>query len=373
MSAPGDVEFFVDDGPPVKAAIDEDSVDLGQSQVPRWAIVIVSFLVAAVVVALAAQPQDTPSAAPTPEPVISHVSPSSTAGLGTPIAIDQAAPVLDLAVTVPLFLLQPGHLYKVTDATAFGVSLDVPGLAPLGTSARLVLDAAANRVWVVDGLAGAVIEFDARNLHRLRTVHSTESIRDAAALGGHLYIARSTGVADIAPGADAPKVIPALTGYIASVAADPKRGRLLALVLGHGASVQQLTVTGKVQHQQALVPVGGGTLRVTEDGSIWLGGFGSSIDGAVLARLDPNTLEPVLGSPVASRLGPSSWIEAAGDHDIWIRRGGDGDGLWCINGRTGSVLQYWPQVRGSVTSHDGAAFALTAGLLVPLVMQDCNG
>ncbi|MDT4982892.1 MAG: hypothetical protein QOF95_382, partial [Pseudonocardiales bacterium] len=73
------------------------------------------------------------------------------------------------------------------------------------------------------------------------------------------------------------------------------------------------------------------------------------------------------------RLGGSSWIEAAGDHDIWIRSGGDGDGLWCVDGRTGGILQYWPRVQGAVTSRDGAAFVLMEGLLVPIVMQDCTG
>jgi hypothetical protein len=373
MSAPGEVEFFVDGATPV-AALDEEAVDFGPGQTPRWAVVIVAVLAAsAVVVALAAQPEHKPSAAARPEPVISFASPSSTSGLGTPIPIGQATPVIDLAVTVPLFLLQPGHLYKVTDVAAIGVRLDGPGFTRLGTAARLVLDAAANRVWVVDAPGGGIIEFDARNLHRLRTMRSNESIRDAAALHGHLYLALSTGLADIAPGADRPKIIPGLSGYIVSVAADPKRDRLLALVLGNGASVRQVTVAGTVLDRQAPVPVGGGTLRVTTDGTIWLGGFGSAADGAVVVRLNPNTLRPVLGSPVSSRVGPSSWIEAAGDHDIWIRSGGDGEGLWCVDGRTGSILQYWPRVDGAVTSRRGAAFVLMEGLLVPLVLQDCTG
>jgi hypothetical protein len=372
VSAPGEVEFFVEDGTPV-GALDEDAVDLGRGLVPRWAIAIVALLVAVVVGALAAQPPDKPSAAPVPEPVVSFASPTTTSGLGTPIQIDQATPVRALAVSVPLFLLQPGHLYKITDATAFGVSLDGSGFTRLGTEARLVLDAAANRVWVVDAPGGEIVEFDARNLQRLRTMHSDVSIRDAAALHGHLYLARSSGLADIAPGADEPKIIPQLSGYVASVAADPKRDRLLVLVLGNGASIQQMTVSGTVSGVRASVPVGGGTVRVTQDGAIWLGGFGSSIDGAVVIRLNPKTLLPMLGSPVASRLGPSSWVEAAGDHDIWIRSGGDGEALWCVDGRTGSILQYWPRARGAVTSREGGAFVLLEGLIVPLVLQTCAG
>lgn len=373
MSAPGGVEFFIDDGAPV-AATDEDSVEFGQSQVPRWAIVFGGL--AAVVVALAAQPQHRPAAVHSPELVTSSVSivpPSATSGLGTPIPIDQATPSLELAVSVPLYLLPLGRLYKITDATAFGVSLDGSGFTRLGPAARLVLDTAANRVWVVDAPGGEIVEFDARNLHRLRTMHSNESIWDAAALHGHLYLARSTGLADVAPGAAQPRIIPELSGYVTSVAADPKRGRLLVLVLGNGASVRQLTVAGAVLDHKAPVPVGGGRLRVTTDGAIWLGGFRSSIDGAVVVRLDPKTLRLVVGSPVASRLGPSSWVEAAGDHDLWVRSAGNGEGLWCVDGRTGAILQYWPNVRGSVTSHDHAAFALTDGLLVPLVLQDCTG
>lgn len=375
MNAPDEVEFFVDDGTSV-AALGEELVDFGQSQAPRWGLAIVVLLVVAVVVALAAQPQHKPAAVRSPDLVTSSVSifaPSATSGLGTPIPIDRATKAIDLAVTVPVFLLQPGHLYKVTDGTAVGVSLDRPGLT-LGTNARLVVDAAANRVWVVETAGGGIIEFDARNLHRLRTLHTNESVRDAAALRGHLYLARATGLADIAPGADRPRIISELDGgYIASVAADPKRGRVLALVLGNGASIRQVTAAGTVLDRAAPAPVGGGTLRITTEGTIWLGGFGSSIDGAVLARLDPKTLQPVLGSPVASRLGASSWLEAAGDHDVWVRSGGDGEGLWCVDGRTGSILQYWPQVRGAVTSRHGTAFVLMEGLLVPLVLQDCTG
>ena len=372
MSAPGEVEFFVD-GATLVSALDEDAVDFGQSQMPRWVIVTVGLLAAAVVAALVAQPQHKPAAAQPPEPVISYAAPSTTTGLGTPIPIGQATPMIDLAVTVPLFLRQPGHLYKVTGATVTGVSLDGPAFTRLGTATRLVVDAAANRVWVVDAAAGGIIEFDARNLHRLRTLHTNESIRDAAALRGHLYLARVTGLADIAPGASKPKIIPGLTGYVVSVAADPNRDRLLALVLGDGALVRQVTGAGALLDGQVKVPVGGGTLRVTTEGAIWLGGFGSVVDGAVLVRLDPTTLQPVLGSPVASRLAPSSWLEAAGDHDIWVRGAGDGNGLWCVDGRTGSVLQYWPQVRGAVTSRNGAAFVLQHGSLVPLVLQDCAG
>ena len=372
MSAPGEVEFFADDGTPV-AAFDEDAIDFGQNPVSRWAVVVMSLLVAAVVGALITQPPEKQAAAPPPEPVVSVASPTTTSGLGNPIQIDQPSPVIKLAVSAPLFMMEPGHLYRITTGTAFGVSLDGPGFTRLGTAARLVLDVAADRVWVVDGIGGGIVEFDGRNLQRLRTMNSNEPIRDAAALGGHLYRARARGLADIAPGADRPRIIAGVSGYIASVAADPRRARLLALVLSKGATIRQVTVAGTVLGEQASVPVGGGMLRVTGDGTIWIAGFGSAIDGAVVVRLDATTLRPRLGSPVAGRLGPSSWIDAAGEHDVWIRSGGDGEGLWCVDGRSGSILQYWPRVHGAVSSRDGAAFVLSEGVLVPLVLQRCAG
>ena len=371
MSAPGEVEFFVD-GATLVATRDEDAVDFGQNQPPRWVIATVALLIAAVVAGLLAQPQHKPAAAQTPEPAISYAAPTPTSGLGIPIPVGQAGPLIDLAVTVPLFLLQPGHLYKVAGATVTGVSLDGPAFTRVGPPAALVVDAAANRVWVLDAAAGAIIEFDARNLHRLRTLHTNESIREAAALRGHLYLARATGLADIAPGASRPKTIPGLGGYVVSVAADPKRGRLLALVLGDGARVEQVTVAGRLLHGPK-VTVGGGTVRVTTDGTIWLGGFGGTTDGPVLMRLDPKTLRPMLGSPVAGRLAPSSWLEVAGDHDIWVRRASGDEGLWCVDGRTGTILQFWSSVRGGVTSRNGEAFVLVDGRLVPLVLQDCKG
>ncbi|PZS31811.1 MAG: hypothetical protein DLM58_11125 [Pseudonocardiales bacterium] len=373
MSPPGEVEFFVDSG--TVPATDEDAVDLGQSQVPRWALVLAVVLIAGLLMTLAAQTRHKPVAMATPQPLPIVASPTSTSGLGAPIPFGRASPALDLGATIPIFVLESGRLYRVTDTTAVGVNLDGPGFTRIGTPPRLVLDAAANRVWVVpiDTPDANIVEFDAGNLHRLRTMHSIESVRDAAALGGHLYLARSSGLADAAPGATAPTLLPVFGGFVASVAADPKRHRLLALVLNVGASMRQITVGGTVPGAHASVPVAGGNVRVTQDGAIWLAGFGSATAGAVVLRLDPKTLRPLLTSPVAARLGASSRIESAGDRDIWVRSAGDGEGLWCVDGRSGSILQHWPSVRGAVASVKGVAFASMGGALVPLVLDACSG
>jgi hypothetical protein len=368
-----EVEFFTDAAR--VPASDEDTVDFGHGQVPRWVTTLAVLVAAALVVGFAASSHHPPAASGPPGANSSLDAPPSTVGLGKPIEIGPGTPPLDLAVSVPLYLLQSGHLYKVTDASAVGVALDGPGFANVATSAQLVLDAAANRVWVVVlGIPGGeIVEFDARNLRRLRTMHWPEPIGDAAALSGHLYLAATTGLADVAPGAVTPRLITGMRGYVASVAADPKRARLLALVLGSGTWVRQLPVGGTVGGAEAVVPVGKGNLRVTQEGAIWVGGFASSTDGAVLMRLDPTTLRPVAASPLASRLGSGGWIESAGDRDVWIRSTvGEGE-LWCVDGRSGSVLQHWPSVPGTVTSRRGTAFVMTGGSLVPLVLDGCTG
>ncbi|PZS15502.1 MAG: hypothetical protein DLM57_12615 [Pseudonocardiales bacterium] len=373
MDQRGEVEFVLEDG---SALLGEDEVmDFTADRMPRWAIALGVLGVAALVAALGWHVRDSPAAITPPAASVPPAAPSpSSSGLGTPLAIGPASRAGGVAGTAPLYLLQPGRLYKITASSTSGVTLDGPGFARL-TSSRLVLDTAANRVWavVLDIPGGEIVEFDSRTLRRLRTIHSPEAIRDAAALGGHLYLAATSGVADLAPGAAGPVSVPGLGGYVASVAPDLKRARLLALVLGARTSIRVLTLAGAVGRAEAITPVGGGTLRVTQDGTIWLAGFGPATDGAVLVRLDPTTLLPVRGSPLAAQLGPSGWIESAGDRVIWIRTGGDGEALWCVDGRDGRFLQYWPRVPGTVTSRSGSAYAVIDGALVPLIMNRCAG
>ncbi|MFN2518470.1 MAG: hypothetical protein ABR604_05400 [Jatrophihabitantaceae bacterium] len=369
-----EVEFLIDDGRPVPCD-DEDVVDFTPERMPRWVIGVGVVVLAALVAVLVTRPQHKSATGAVPVAASSANSAQPTSGLGTPIPIGATELSVDVATSGPMFFLQPGHLYRVSGVVTSAVTLDGAAFAKLGTSARLFRDPAANRIWAValDIPGGEIIEFDSRDLRRLRTMPSVEAIRDAAALSGHLYLAVPSGLADVAPGAAAPTLVPGTGGYLASLAADPKRARLLMLVLSAGASIRQLTIAAGVGRTRVAVPVGGGAVRVTRDGTIWVAGFGNATAGAVLVRLDQRTLRPVGGSPLVSELGAGGWIESAGDRDIWIRGGRDGEGLWCIDGRDGRVLQHWPRVTGTVTSGKGEAFASADGALVPLVLDRCGG
>jgi len=377
MGPPVEVEFFTGTGTGTGSSIDsgDDSVEFGPGAMPRWVIAFGLLAVAVVLAGLASRLGHRPTPAPTPQPAIRADSPSPTSGLGTPIPIQGVTPAIELAVSVPLYLLQSGHLYKFTDTSAVGVALDGPGFARVGSSAQLVVDAEAERVWVVimNTPGGEIVEFDARNLHRLRTMRSAASVGDAAALRAHLYLAATVGVTDIAPGAAEPKLIKGLHGFVASVAADPRRSRILALVLGARTAIRELPMGGAVRSTEVDVALARGNLRVTQDGAIWVAGFSRATRGAVMVRIDPRTLHPLTSSLVVNQLGPGGWIESAGDRDVWVRRAGDDDGLWCVDGRSGTVLQYWPRVPGAVTSHRGGAYVLSGGALVPLILAGCGG
>lgn len=380
MDRRDEVEFLADDG--VEILVDaDDVVDFAPQRAPNWVLGLCAGVVGvAVILAIAARGDPKHASAPT-EPVVPSVpvQPSAppTSRLGDPLPAGSAY-VSDVAVSGDWFyVLQSDSLTATTpvadDPTAYAaarhISAEGLGLPP-GSGGRLVLDDAARRLWIVVS-GGPVLEFDAHTLQQLRHTSWAEPVSSAAGLGGHLYLATPSGVVDYAPGQTRPALVPALRGHAGSIAADPRRGRLLVLKYGSPSQVLALLPGGKLSPVRGIVPLAKGNLGVTGDGHIWAGGFGD--DGAVLVRLNPHTLKPLPPSAPAPGLGPGVLIEAAGARSIWVRSGGGSDGLLCIDARTGAWQQFWNGVPGAVTSQRGFAYVASGGIIRPLVLAGCRG
>jgi hypothetical protein len=57
---------------------------------------------------------------------------------------------------------------------------------------------------------------------------------------------------------------------------------------------------------------------------------------------------------------------------LWVRSGGGGDGLWCVDATNGDQLQYW-QFAGAVTSRQGVAFVAQRDGPLTLQLAACTG
>lgn len=382
MDPRDEVEFVTDDGSVIDVE-DDDVVDFAPRRAPSWVLGLCAGVVGvAVILAIAwrgaPEQASAPDAAVVPSVIALPTAPP-TSQIGDPLPVPSGF-VLDVAVSGDSFYaLQVGRLTVTTPAINDTASypgahhVSAGGLKfTTASSARLVLDDAAHRLWVVvyDLPGGQLLEFDARTLVQLRGTNWAEPVSSAAALGGHLFLATPSGIVDYAPGHARPAAVPGLRGHSGTIAADPSRGRLLVLDEGSPSRVLAMRPDGSLSPAIGTAPLGNGRLGITADGSIWAGGFSDS--GAVLLRLDPRTLEPVSSSPLAA-LGAGALIEAVGSRSIWVRSGGGRGGLWCVDSRTGRERQFWHHVPGAVTSQRGVAYVASGEIIRPLVLAGCRG
>jgi hypothetical protein len=381
MARPDDVELLTDvalrtDGD--VAADPDEVVELGSRRAPRWVIgAVCAVALAGIVGAVTARRESPHGSAPQARtglsPSLAPALPALDSELGKVLPLD-AKPVLDVAVSSNrTWILQSRQLVRLPGHHRVGVRgvvfTDVMG------EARLVLDAQADRIWLValDTPRGAVVEFDLA-LRRLRTTSSGAAISSAAALDGHLYLATAGGIADLAPGARAPAALPAIAGDVTELAADRTRSRIVGLALGElpGARVVEFTPGGgRPLLAPHALPFAKGELAVTGDGAIWAGGFGPT--GAVLVRLDPASLDVAAYSQVAAELGPGARLVAAGEGAVWVRSGAGGNALYCLDSRTGGSRQVWSSAPGVVASSGGVAYLATGAAAVHLPLGSCAG
>ncbi|MEO8889591.1 MAG: hypothetical protein ABI301_03255 [Jatrophihabitantaceae bacterium] len=358
--------------PEVGSQSQDDLLDLGRRRsLPRWAIGALWAAVAAVAVGVVVTGVGSLNGGTKPK-----LGPTSS---GPPIASSLlTGSAGDLAIDGKiLYEFSSGALYRIdiTDPASpvsDGVTA-VNGLDGASGDAtfHLVLDPAAHHVWVVTyGVAPAnFVEFDSRTLAELGRLQVPSEVRSAAAYAGHLYLATTTAVLDITSPNRAPATITSLSGQYTSIVADPARSRLLLLGFDNGARVSSYLPATARSVLGPSAPFGKGDLLVV-GGSIWAAGFGGA--NAVLARLDPTTLRPIVFSELSPQLGPGAIGAAAGTNVLWVRSGAGGDGLWCVDAGTGDQLQYW-QYDGAVASAHGAAFVAQREGPLSLHLAACTG
>ncbi|MEP7019373.1 MAG: hypothetical protein ABI808_01885 [Pseudonocardiales bacterium] len=392
MTLLGDVEFFADDGSVVGS--DEEAVEVGTRPVPRWALVMIGTLVATAVVGILATRPQPKAATADPKPSVPRVvtTPHPEAieqvgQVGQAVQVDGAV-VSDARDAVVhrgrLYIMRFAAVAAVDLATnrVESVSLSGPFALAAGSSARLLLDPDADRLWVLamGARPAELLEISASRMLPIRRLSLPLGVHDAAAMDGHVYLATSTGLADLPPGAAHAVTLRGGGGSVSAVAADPVRHRVLALDISPPYADIMVSAGGKVSRRS----LGGNLIKasITVAGdAIWVGGYGGDPRSgyhAIVAALDPITLTPVATSAVALKV--ERVIVSRGTHDIWI--GTDGPGLWCIDPYSGDVLQHWPYAtapvtsqvgRGPVQSRAASAYAVYAGRLVSLVLSGCAG
>jgi hypothetical protein len=105
-------------------------------------------------------------------------------------------------------------------------------------------------------------------------------------------------------------------------------------------------------------------------GQVWIGGFTSG-DERRIDHLDATTLQAVGSSPVNDRVGPGA-ILWPGKNVLWVRSGGD-EGLFCVDPKSGDILEEWLTVQGPVSSVEGRAYAVVGNLVRLQLNAACTG
>jgi hypothetical protein len=359
------VEFLTDAGDVLGA--DDDVVELGRAQLPRWAVVVGCAAALLGFFALAALKAPHPTtaaevAAPTSVPVRQ---------LGPTLPLGAGSDAVDVLVSGDrLYVLRSEELVVVgLPADRVIRSMPLADAIPQHESARLVIDEQSHRIWVfVEGVTSApLLEFDATTLRSMRRLAASAAIYDAAAMDGHLYLATSAGLADVAPGAVDPVIVAALRMPIGSVAAYPAQHQILVISAASPAAVVAVS-GGRVVAQHVLEGLVNGSLAVI-DKAIWAGGFGTY--GALLARLEPATLAAVRTSPVAAEMHGA--IVAAGERSLWVVST-RGAGLWCLDPVGGEKRAFWPEASSPVASRSGVAYVVDRGRVRRLALPEgCAG
>jgi hypothetical protein len=367
----GEVEFLTAGGDVI--GVDDDLVEMGGRQAPRWAVVLGAVAVAAAFVTLAAIKSP-------PAPVVVPTDAAQTAAAvpfrypGSPLVLGGRPDAVDLVIAGDrLYVLRPAavSVVRLPGGRVVGSAPLTGGDAvPDGAAARLLADWDAARLWVVvpGGASSTIEEFDAVALRPTGRLVLPRAVSDAVAWGGHLYLATPAGLVDVGPAATRPHLVPGVSGPVLAVSADPRRHRLLVLAGGGRASIAAVLPDrrgGPVVERDAGELTDGRIVVVDQE--IWLSG--NSPAGAVLTRLEPATLAPIQSSEVR-RYG--SVEVAAGERVIWVSTG-DG-GLWCVQPGTGAVVARWPSASAPVASRYGDAYVIDRGVVRRLALPpECAG
>jgi hypothetical protein len=370
MGNPTEVEFVTDDGELIGA--EDDVIELGRERPPRWAVVLGCAAVVAGFVTLAATKPHTGPSEPAPRPeAVSTTTYAPFRYPGAPLELGSPPNAVEAVIFGNrLYVLRPTEVLVVAvpgGRVLARAGLPWPNVNFGGAPAQLLLDPDVARLWVVGtgSSESPVLEFDAATLRQRRALVEPTVVFAAAALGGHLYLATPSGLADLLPGALHTQALSAISPAIASMTVDPSRNRVLVLTTPAPASVLAVR-DGKVTAARRIGSLVNGNI-VVADRQVWLSGAGRY--GAVLIRLDPVTLEPVRADPV-HHLGVATLN--GGARVLWVSAAHDG--LWCVDPVTGDTLARWPSALAPVTSRVGEAYVIERGTVRRLALPDgCAG
>jgi hypothetical protein len=237
---------------------------------------------------------------------------------------------------------------------------------------RLVPDASAARLWVVrqGTRRGRAIEYDLPALTLVREVR-LPGLDRAAAMSGHLYATSGRELIDVPP-RGAARTIPVahMPGAVGQLVADPARSRLLMLGDADPTHIWAYR-PGRGLTRTTRLPLANASIAVTEQ-AIWLAGYADN--AAVLQRLDPATLRPVLTDSLYAPFKPGAVLLAGGTRDLWLVTGGIHPSLWCVDDRNGARAQSWPMAPQAVAASSDGVVALNGTRIVPLALDaGCTG
>jgi hypothetical protein len=357
-----EVSFTVDPGDP------SDDEVLSGGGLPRWigwlAALSVFAVALSVTIANGGDKPTTPQAGQTPTPALP--SPTATPVFGAGEALD--------VTTGPTgtWVLEGAALATVGGRrVARSISLDGLKLTA-DSSPRLAVDVPAHRIWIVvaNATPTRMVEFDQTTLQRIRQVTWRQLVYGAVAYRGHLYLSTGRGVADLAPDASVPRYVGGLGGAVGPIAVDLTRGRLIVMDLGYPTDIWAYRPGSRPFEVAVPLRFGKGSLAIV-NGAIWVGGFGDH--GAVLDRLDPATLQPIVRTRPAE-FGPGAVVTGAGARVLWVLAGGGSGALACVSATTGRVEQRWRLASINAVASDamGGLVATSNGLL-GLILSGCQG
>lgn len=363
---------------PVAEAHDPDGYDelvpVRGVRVPRWLVLAgAGVLAAGLVTALASRQHGRHAAAPpTPSSTAASaslpaLSPPPEPRAGDPVDVATISAV-DVAVDAQgrllLLTTPPSQLLTVVNGVVASSSEAPP------SATGIVVDVTSAQVWLVapDIDGSRVIGYSEHGLRVFAQAHVPAPILGAAALDGRLWMATPQGVFVASRGSTRfAGRLPGFTGAVETIAADPRRDRLLAVSSDYALLTVDASGVRVVGQLRTVLP----TSIVVVGDRIWLIGFGAP-GTTRLALLDPRTLlvTPIGDGDRDAPQGAEGW---PGDAVIWTQDA-YGSALVCRDARDGHVVGTLSGVTGPVISRDGTAFALNGGFVMHLpTSASCPG
>lgn len=351
-SGDADVVWVADD-PSSTGATPEDVLDVGPPRPrrprSRWVIAGAAAVVVTAVASVIAVRSDgsraVPAAAPTPSvPVV----PGPTAG-HFPLSL---APGQVVGLTQG-----PDGLYVTRDNPA-----SVSRVSPHPTSlvgapdhpVAVLLDSDTHRVWVLANRddEGVAWLYDSSSLTRRVSIPIPSQVQGAAAYEGQLWVATDAGVYVVTarrrPDVDLVPLVPGSLPYTSAIAVDPMHRRVVAVTGGLPGQVYSIRLSDRTAILGAQVPTGKSSIAVV-DGHAWVAGYGPGRHIVPADGIDG----PPLG--VEAKVGPGATVWA-GQHVLWVSYG-EGDGVSCLDPRTGAELASFAGPLAPVTSGPGTLYS----------------